>query len=146
MHADGENTLTLHSGYDAAHPNPGQVLESVAVEYDRLPVATDGQLWLRDATQGFQEVTGFSSPDILVVDYPGNYPVMVAQVETRETVTRDQARRVWKQLENKDAPLYIYVPSGYGSAAKDYAKGAGITHVKFRTWRHQPGGMMVEDI
>ncbi len=85
-------------------------------------------------------------PDILVVDYPGNYPVMVAQVETRETVTRDQARRVWKQLENMDAPLYIYVPSGYGSAAKDYAKGAGITHVKFRTWRHQPGGMMVEDI
>ncbi|HOT01253.1 MAG TPA: hypothetical protein PLY66_09635, partial [Acidobacteriota bacterium] len=70
LHADGENTLTLHSGYDAAHPNPGQVLESVAVEYDRLPVATDGQLWLRDATQGFQEVTGFSSPDILVVESP----------------------------------------------------------------------------
>jgi NAD-dependent dihydropyrimidine dehydrogenase PreA subunit len=85
-------------------------------------------------------------PDILVVRYPGNYPVMVAQVETGETVTREQAKRVWKQLENKDAPLYIYVPSGYGTAAKDYAKSAGITHVKFRTWRHQPNGMRVEEI
>lgn len=85
-------------------------------------------------------------PDVLVVRYPGNYPVMVAQVETRETVTREQAKRVWKQLENEAAPLYIYVPSGYGTAAKDYAKGAGIKHVKFRSWRHQPDGMMVEDI
>ena len=67
-------------------------------------------------------------PDILVVEYPGNYPVMVAQVETRETVTRDQARRVWKQLESDEAPLYVYVPAGLGAVAKDYAKSAGITH------------------
>ena len=85
-------------------------------------------------------------PDILVVEYPGNYPVMVAQVETRETVTRDQARRVWKQLESDEAPLYVYVPAGLGAVAKDYAKSAGITHVKFRTWRNLPAGMMVEDV
>jgi NAD-dependent dihydropyrimidine dehydrogenase PreA subunit len=85
-------------------------------------------------------------PDILVVDYPGNYPVIVAQVETRETVTRDQARRVWKQLENDEAPLYIYVPTGLGAMAKDYARSAGIKHVRFRTWRNLPTGMMVEDI
>lgn len=70
LHADGDNTLTLHTVYDTAHPWPGQFLESVAVEYDRLPVATDGQIWLRDVTQGLQEVTGFSSPDILVVESP----------------------------------------------------------------------------
>lgn len=70
LHADGDNTLTLHTVYDAAHPWPGQLLESVAVEYDRLPVATDGQIWLRDVTQGLQEVTGFSCPDILVIESP----------------------------------------------------------------------------
>jgi len=85
-------------------------------------------------------------PDILVVDYPGNYPVIVAQVETRETVTREQAQRVWKQLENEEAPLYVYVPTGLGAVAKDYAKSAGIKRARFRTWRNLPTGMLVEDI
>ena len=85
-------------------------------------------------------------PDILVVDYPGNYPVMVAQVETRETVTPEQARLVWSQFENKDAPLYIYVPSGLGGRAKQYAKAAGMKHVQFRTWRRLPTGVVVEEI
>src|SRR5690606_5728203 len=84
-------------------------------------------------------------PDILVVDYPGNYPVIVAQVETRETVTPEQAKRVWKQLENEEAPLYIYVPSGLGARAKDFAKSAGITHAKIRTWRRQPDRIIVEE-
>ena len=85
-------------------------------------------------------------PDILVVDYPGNYPVMVAQVETRETVSRQQAERVWKQLETAEAPLYIYVPSGLGAIAKDYVRAAGIKHAEVRTWRRQPDTVMVEEI
>ncbi len=85
-------------------------------------------------------------PDILVVEYPGNYPVMVAQVETRETVSRDQAQRVWKNLESQEAPLYIYVPSGYGAVAKDYARAAGLKHAKIRTWRRQPDGVVVQEI
>ena len=85
-------------------------------------------------------------PDILVVDYPGNYPVMVAQVETRESVTRQQAERVWKQLETAEAPLYIYVPSGMGTVARDYARAAGIEHAEVRTWRRQPGTVLVEEI
>ena len=85
-------------------------------------------------------------PDILVVRYPGNYPVMVAQVETRETVTREQAVHVWAQLETSEAPLYIYVPSGLGTIAKDYARSAGIRHARIRTWRRQPGGMIVAEV
>ena len=85
-------------------------------------------------------------PDILVVEYPGNYPRMVAQVETRETVSRDQAERVWKQLESGEAPLYIYVPTGCGALAKDYARAAGIKHAQIRTWRRQPNGVIVQEI
>jgi hypothetical protein len=85
-------------------------------------------------------------PDILVVRYPGNYPVMVAQVETRETVSREQAEHVWKHLENDEAPLYIYVPTGMGAQAKDYARAAGIKHAMIRTWRRQPEGVIVQEI
>jgi NAD-dependent dihydropyrimidine dehydrogenase PreA subunit len=85
-------------------------------------------------------------PDILVVDYPGNYPVMVAQVETAETVTRQQAEKVWKALETEEAPLYIYVPSGMGTVAKDYARAAGIKHAQVRTWRRQPDTVLVDEV
>ena len=85
-------------------------------------------------------------PDILVVEYPGNYPVMVAQVETRETVSRQQAEHVWKPLQSQEAALYIYVPAGMGNLAKDYAKAAGVDSARIRTWRRQPNGVIVQEI
>jgi len=85
-------------------------------------------------------------PDILVVEYPGNYPRLIAQIETRETVTREQAERVWAKLESKEAPLYLYVPSGYAKRAKDYARAAGLKNVKLRTWRRQPTGLLVQEL
>ena len=83
-------------------------------------------------------------PDILAVGYPGNYPVAMAQVESRETVTMEQARYVWSRLQNRDAELYLYVPAGVLAQAKDYAKVAGV-HAKFRTWRWSPNGMVVRE-
>ena len=85
-------------------------------------------------------------PDIVVVERPRNRPVMVAQVETRETVTRRQAQLVWAPLETVEAPLYLYVPAGLAQRAKDYAIAAGIKNAKIRTWRRRPGGMVVEEL
>ncbi len=84
-------------------------------------------------------------PDILVVEYPGNHPAMVVQVESKETVTREQAERVWAPLQTADAPLLVYVPSGQLARAQDYARAAGIKNVRFRTWRRQPGGVIVQE-
>jgi len=84
-------------------------------------------------------------PDIVTVAQPGFYPVALAQVESRETVTREQATYVWSQLENKDCPVYIYVPAGLLGSAKDYAKSAGLKNVKLRTWRWSPNGMVVKE-
>ncbi len=84
-------------------------------------------------------------PDILVVQYPGNHPAMVVQVESKETVTREQAERVWAPLQTADAPLYVYVPAGHLASARDYARAAGIKGVRFRTWRRQPGGVIVQE-
>ena len=85
-------------------------------------------------------------PDIIVTEHPRNRPVIVAQVETRETVTRRQAELVWAPLESVEAPLYIYVPAGLAPRARDYALAAGIKHARFRTWRRQPGGMVVQEV
>ena len=85
-------------------------------------------------------------PDILVVRYPGNYPVIVAQVETRETLTREQAERVWSRLATKQAPLDLYVPAGLAACARDYAKAAGINQVRIRTWRRNPNGMVIREL
>ena len=85
-------------------------------------------------------------PDIVVVEHPRNQPVIVAQVETRETVTRLQAELVWAPLETGEAPLYIYVPAGLVRRARDYAMSVGIKNAKFRSWRRQPTGMRVEEL
>ena len=85
-------------------------------------------------------------PDILVVEHPGNYPVMIAQVETGETLTREQVERVWARLETEQAPLDIYVPAGLAARAKDYARAAGIRHVRFRTWRTHLDGVIVREL
>ena len=85
-------------------------------------------------------------PDILVTRYPGNYPVMVAQVETSETLSRDQAKYVWARLENEQAPLDLYVPAGLAGRAKDYARAAGIKHLRLRTWRRQPHGLTIREL
>jgi hypothetical protein len=85
-------------------------------------------------------------PDIVVVRHPGNHPAMVVQVETKETLTREQAMYVWARLENEQAPLDLYVPAGLASTARDHAKAAGIKHVRFRTWRWQPTGLLVKEV
>ncbi len=84
-------------------------------------------------------------PDIVAVASPGNIPVAIAQVESRETVTREQAMYVWAPLENQQTTLYLYVPAGSLARAKDYAKAAGIKKAKFRTWRWTPNGMVVKE-
>ena len=85
-------------------------------------------------------------PDIVVTASPGNTPVLVAQVETGETLTRDQVNHVWARLENEQTPLDIYVPSGMAARAKDYARAAGLKHVRFRTWRRQPFGITIREV
>lgn len=70
LNDNGDNILTLNSDYDAARPFPGQLLDSIMVEYDRMPVAVNGQLWMSNVERGVQEVSGFTSDDIIVIESP----------------------------------------------------------------------------
>jgi len=121
-----------------------------AIARDRFEYAPDTKLRtyvnLPEPTMGV-EVRGTGDkvfPDIVTVAQ-GNQPVAIVQVESKETVTRDQAMYVWATLENRSCPLYVYVPAGLLGRAKDYATSVGLKNVKFRTWRWSPNGMVVKE-
>lgn len=81
--ASGDNVLTLISAYDSSRPMPGQLLESIEIAYARQPVAQDGQIWLRSTPRGAQLVTGFASPDIVVIESPVRGGVVRRDVAVR---------------------------------------------------------------
>lgn len=87
------------------------------------------------------------TPDIVVVDTPGNLLKMLASVETGETVTEEQARKDWLPFSRlPDVALYLYVPVGYGGAAKRICKKLAIDVYGYRTWRYTPQGLEINDI
>jgi len=87
------------------------------------------------------------TPDIVVVDTPGNVLKILAQVETVETVTEERAREVWAPYAAlRDAAFYLFVPVGYGAAAKRICKKLGVRAYGFRTWRYAPSGIEINDI
>jgi hypothetical protein len=87
------------------------------------------------------------TPDIVVVDTPGNVLKIAAQVELGEQVNEARARELWAPLAKlPDAAFYLYVPVGYGGAAKRLCKKLGIRVYGYRTWRYAPQGIEVNDI
>ncbi|OGO53440.1 MAG: hypothetical protein A2148_11220 [Chloroflexi bacterium RBG_16_68_14] len=87
------------------------------------------------------------TPDIVVVDTPGNILKMVAQVETGDTVTEERAKSAWlPYCRLPDVAFYLYVPVGYGGAAKRICRRLGIDVYGFRTWRYVPQGLEINDI
>lgn len=87
------------------------------------------------------------TPDIVVVDTPGNILKMLAQVEVIDNLTEERAKDVWAPFAKlPDAAFYLYVPVGYGGAAKKLCKKLGIRVYGFRTWRYVPQGIEINDI
>ena len=82
-------------------------------------------------------------PDIIVAEQPGNYPKLIGQIESSETVTREQAERVWVTFVNADSKTILFVPTGYGARAKDYIRTAGIKNVQVRTWKRSGDSIRV---
>ncbi len=86
-------------------------------------------------------------PDIAVVDTPGNVLKILAHVETGDTVTEESAKESWLPFsELPGAAFYLYVPVGYGAAAKRICKKLGIDVYGFRTWRYVPQGVEINEI
>jgi hypothetical protein len=87
------------------------------------------------------------TPDIVVVETPGNILKIIAQVETGDLVTEDHAKEVWAPLTKLGDPaFYLYVPVGHGGAAKKICKKLGLRVYGFRTWRYVPSGIEINDV
>ena len=87
------------------------------------------------------------TPNIVVVDTPGNILKILAQVELPEQVTEERAKQLWLPFSKlPDAAFYLYVPVGHGAAAKKLCKKLRIDVYGFRTWRYVPQGIEINDI
>jgi hypothetical protein len=87
------------------------------------------------------------TPDIVVVDTPGNILKLLATVETSDTVTEESAKTKWEPYAKlPDAAFYLYIPVGYGAIAKNICKQLKIDVYGFRTWRYTPHGIEINDI
>jgi len=71
----GDNTLTLRNTYTPG-THSGQLLDDIELDYYRLPVAVNGQLWLHGVTECVQTVTGYTSDEIMVIESPAGKAVL----------------------------------------------------------------------
>lgn len=79
-------------------------------------------------------------PDIVVAEYPGNRPRILAAVETVDTVTDEQARTRWLPFSQvPETAFCLYVPSGFAVEARALLKKRRIKRARLRTWRYVTG-------
>lgn len=76
-------------------------------------------------------------PDIVVVRRPGQWLMMMAQVETPDTVSEYTAEHEWLPL-SKVGDLYLYVPAGMVPETKKLIKKHKVSVKGIRTWRFRP--------
>ncbi len=71
----GDNKLILRNVYTPG-THPGQFLDDIELDYYRLPVAVNNQIWLHDVAEGVQTVSGYTHDDIIVIESPGGRAVL----------------------------------------------------------------------
>ena len=76
-------------------------------------------------------------PDIVVVRRPGQWLLMMAEVETADTVTEESAETQWLPY-SLVGDLFIYVPQGCVAETKRLCKKVGVKQKGIRTWRFRP--------
>ncbi len=78
-------------------------------------------------------------PDIVVVEHPRNVVKILAEVETSDTVTEEEAERQWRPFADIAEAFYLYVPYGQTAHAKNICKRLKIKVSGVRAWRYNVG-------
>ncbi len=87
-----------------------------------------------DKTMGVLDGKGESIyPDIVVVDGYNNKAIMCGEVETEESVTKEEAEQ-WREYSDVIQPFYLYVPTSSGNEAKYHARMSGAKIEGFRKY------------
>lgn len=85
-------------------------------------------------------------PHIVVVQRPGVWLRMMAEVETAETLNDEAATTRWLPY-SRCGDLYVYVPFGMSNQAKALVKKHKVPVKGIRTWRFRPvWGLDVSDV
>lgn len=81
-------------------------------------------------------------PDVIGWGLVGGRKVLrwVAEVETEESVTEDEARGQWKSYAALGVPFYLIVPSGYGQYARALTARAGVIVARVHEYAFQGTG------
>lgn len=82
-------------------------------------------------------------PDVVVVKWPEKVVEMLAEVETADTVTEEQARERWVPF-SRVGRLYLFVPVGLAQETKRLCRRFGVDFVGLRTWRYAVGSGSIE--
>ena len=91
-----------------------------------------------ERTMGIQVRSGgWIYPDILAVQEPGHFIVMLGVVTLRDEVTEEMAREHWLPL-SLAGPLHLYVPAGQGARANRLCQQLGIKLAGLRVWKWTP--------
>ncbi|MGH7254346.1 MAG: hypothetical protein ACREI3_01090 [Nitrospirales bacterium] len=86
-----------------------------------------------DANPGLEENAWAGSsqtyPDLVGWTRQGRHrtPVLIAEVETEETVNEIEAKDQWRLYGKLGVPFYLIVPRGYGVTAQRLARRVGVT-------------------
>lgn len=103
-----------------------------------------------EVTMGVQSGKAELAPDIVVVEKLSTGEtrlVMTAAVATTEHVNDAEAKSRWARFAAvPDQAFYLYVPVGYGAAAKRICRKLKIHVEGYRTWRFTPRGFEVNDV
>lgn len=103
-----------------------------------------------DVTMAVQSGKDELTPDIVVVEKMNTgetHLMMTAAVATTELVNDAEATSRWAHFAAiPDQAFYVYVPVGYGAAAKKICRKLKIKVEGFRTWRFTPRGFEVNDV
>ena len=90
------------------------------------------------------------APDIVVVEKLKTGEtnlVMTVAVASLEQVNEAEAKRTWARYASIDGvTFYLYVPVGYGAAAKRICKKLKIKVEGFRTYRTTPRGFEINEV
>lgn len=89
-------------------------------------------------------------PDIVVVEKLNTGDtrlVITAAVAAHEQVNDGEAKQRWARFAAiPDQAFYLYVPVGYGAAAKKICRRLKINVEGYRTWRYTPRGFEINDV
>lgn len=101
-------------------------------------------------TMGVQSGKEELAPEVVVVEKLSTGEtrlVMTAAVAMTEDVNEAEAQSRWVRFASiPDQAFYLYVPVGYGAAAKKICRKLKISVEGFRTWRFTPRGLEVNDV